>query len=78
MSDVIHIHTSEPTKPARSVRELGKHLGLDFAAGNLPLSMVALARKVEELEFQIELLRFELRQPLWKRAIDKLKGSGER
>lgn len=74
MSDVIHIHTG-PVKPNRSVRQLAEHLKLDFKPENLPLSMVSLARKVEELEFQIELLRFELRRPpLWERFARRLRG----
>lgn len=74
-SDVIHIHTDGPVKPARSVAQLAKHLGVSFAANSLQLSVVQLARKVEELEFQIELLRHELRRPLWRRAVDRLRGS---
>lgn len=56
--------SAEPSKPKRSVAQLAKHLGVDFKPESLQLSCVALARRVEELEFQIELLRHELRRPL--------------
>lgn len=73
MSGVIHIHTSGPVKQARSVAQLAKHLGVSFAASDLQLSVVQLARKVESLEFQVELLRFELRKPMWRRLADRLR-----
>jgi hypothetical protein len=77
-SDVIHIHTSGPTKPARSVAQLARHLGVSFAPNDLQLSVVKLAREIESLQFELQLLRHELRQPLWKRAIDRFKGSSAR
>lgn len=66
----------EPKKQARSVAQLAKHLGVDFKPESLQLTCVALARRIEELEFQLELLRFELRRPMWRRAIDKLTRGG--
>ena len=55
----------EPTKPNRSVRELARHLGVSFVASDLQLSTIALARKVESLEFEVRLLRHELRGRRW-------------
>lgn len=68
----------EPTKPNRSVAQLAKHLGVSFAANDLQLSVVKLAREIESLQFEVQLLRHELRRPLWRRAVDRLKGSAER
>lgn len=76
--DVIQLRKDgEPVRPNRSVAQLAKHLGVSFAPNDLQLSVVALARKVESLEFEVQLLRHELRKPLWQRLADKLKGSGE-
>lgn len=74
MSDVIHLREHGPHKPNRSVGQLAKHLGVSFAPNDLQLSVVALARKVESLEFEVELLRHEVRRPLWRRVTDRLKG----
>lgn len=77
MSDVTVIQLrsgGEPTKPARSVAQLAKHLGVSFAPNDLQLSVVKLAREIESLQFELALLRHEVRRPLWRRAVDRLKG----
>lgn len=77
MGDVTIINlreSGEPVKPNRSVAQLAKHLGVSFAPNDLQLSMVKLAREIESLQFEVELLRHEVRRPLWRRAVDRLKG----
>lgn len=81
MGDVTIINlreSGEPVKPNRSVAQLAKHLGVSFAPNDLQLSVVKLTRDIESLQFEVELLRHEVRRPLWRRAVDRLKGSGER
>lgn len=71
--DVIQLRKDgEPTKPNRSLAQLAKHLGASFAPNDLQLSVVQLARKIESLEFEVQLLRHELRKPIWRRLADKL------
>lgn len=81
MSDVQVIQLrkdGEPQRPNRSVRQLAEHLKLDFAPANLPLSMISLARRFEELEHRVKVLEFQLSRPLWRRLAAALKRSGER
>ena len=77
MGDITIINLSEsgePVKPNRSVAQLAKHLGVTFAPNDLQLSIVKLAREIESLQFEVELLRHEVRRPMWRRAVDRLKG----
>jgi hypothetical protein len=74
---ILRIHEHGPQRPNRSVRQLAEHLKLDFAPANLPLSMVALARRFEELEFRVALLEHELRRPLWRRVLAKVGGGAK-
>jgi hypothetical protein len=67
-----------PRKRNTSVGELAKSLGVSFAASDLQLTTIKLARHVESLQFEVQLLRHELRRPLWRRLADRLTGSAER
>jgi hypothetical protein len=67
----------EPVKRSTSVGEMARNLGVDFKPESLQLTCVKLARHVEQLQFEVALLRHELRKPMWRRVADTLKGSGE-
>lgn len=70
--------SGQPTKRATSVGELAKSLGVSFAASDLQLSTIKLARHCEDLAFRVALLEWRLRRPLWRRVADRLTGSAER
>ncbi len=62
---------AEPTKRNTSVGELAKNLGVSFATLDLPLSVVKLARHCEQLQFEVQLLRHELRARRWWHAFTR-------